>query len=124
MGSSLQEYPQRDGLYRILPDGVAVHNRYEDRIIMLDGLTSELWLRADGKTTLETIARDLAGWRDEPLSLLLRTIPMISVILNSEGILFQQSEPATLPYHLSLPQEDQDVEQMHASMVAAGWLDE
>ncbi|MCB9451688.1 MAG: hypothetical protein H6672_09625 [Anaerolineaceae bacterium] len=124
MASSLQEYPQRDGLYRILPDGIAVHNRYADRIIMLDGLTSEIWLRADGKTTLETIARDLAGWRGESLTLMLRTIPMISVILNSEGIMFQQGEPATLPYHLSLPQEDQDADQMVASMLAAGWLDE
>jgi hypothetical protein len=124
MGSSLQEYPQRDGLYRILPDGVAVHNRYEDRIIVLDGLTSELWLRADGKTTLETIARDLAGWRAESLTLMLRTIPMLAVILNSEGILFQQSKPTALPYHLSLPQEDQNADQMYASLVAAGWLDE
>lgn len=124
MSTSLQQYPQRDGLYRILPDGIAVHNRYEDRIIMLDGLSSELWLRADGKTTLDTIARDIAGWSKESLQLLLRAIPMLSVILNSEGILFQQDTPAELPYHLSLPQEDQDLNQMRESMMAAGWLEE
>jgi hypothetical protein len=122
--SSLDQYPQRDGLYRILPEGIAVHNRYQDRIIMLDALSSELWLRADGKTQLREIGLDIAGMSGVPSEAIMRTLSMLAVILNSEGILYSLDNPATLPYHLTLPQEEQDIEQMWESMAAAGWLDE
>jgi hypothetical protein len=91
---------------------------------MLDAISSELWLRADGKTTLRVIARDMAGWSRHSVSAMLLTIPMLLVILSSEGVMYQLDHPADLPYHLTLPQEDQNAEQMRASMMAAGWLDE
>ncbi len=124
MPSSLDQFPQRDGLYRILPSGVAVHNRYQDRIVMLDGLSSELWLRADGKTNLREIARDIAGMNGEGVSVVARAAAMLAVILNSEGLMYLKDNPAPLPYHLASPQEDQDPEQMRESLAAAGWLDE
>lgn len=124
MASSLDQYPQRDGLYRILPSGVAVHNRYQDRVVMLDALSSELWLRADGKTKLRDIARDIAGMSSEPVSVVSRAAAMLAVILNSEGLMYLKDNPAPLPYHLASPQEDQDPERMHESMAAAGWVDE
>lgn len=122
MTSSLDQYPQRDGLYRVLPDGVAVHNRYQNRIILLDGISGELWLRADGKTTLREIACDIAGWSKLPVANLLVTIPMLLTILNSEGVMFQLDQPVVLPYHLTRPQEDQDAEQMRLSLSDAGWI--
>lgn len=122
--SSLDQYPQRDGLYRILSEGIAVHNRYQDRIVMLDALSSEIWLRADGKTSLRDIALDIAGVSGIPVETMLRTLSMLTVILNSEGVLYALDNPSTLPYHLTLPQEEQDINQMRESMVAAGWLDE
>jgi hypothetical protein len=124
MTSSLDEYPQRDGLYCILTDGIAVYNRYQNRVIVLDGLSSELWLRADGKTSLRTIAQDIAGWTKQPVETLSLTVPMVLTILSSEGLMYQLSHPAPIPYHLSLPQEEQDVERMRESMVEAGWIDE
>lgn len=124
MTSSLDQYPQRDGLYRVLSDGIAVHNRYQDQIVFLDALSSEIWLRADGKTTLRDIARDISGWTRQPVEVLCKTAAMLLTILNSEGVMYQQDKPAELPYHLASPQEDQDVGQMYASMVAAGWLDD
>jgi hypothetical protein len=124
MTSSLHEYPQRDGLYRIMPDGVAVYNRYQDRVILLDALSSELWLRADGNTTLEAIAQDIAGWTRQPLKMLMVAVPMVLTILSSEGLMYQLDHPTSLPYHLSLPQEEQDIERMRESMVEAGWIDE
>lgn len=124
MPSSLDQFPQRDGLYRILPSGVAVHNRYQDRIVMLDGLSSELWLRADGKTNLREIARDIAGMNGEGVSVVARAAAMLAVILNSEGLMYLKDNPAPLPYHLASPQEDQDPEQMRESLATAGWLDE
>lgn len=124
MTSSLDQYPQRDGLYRILPDGVAVHNRYRDQIVFLDAISSEIWLRADGKTTLRDIARDMSGWTRQPVEVMCKTAAMLLTILNSEGVMYQQDNPVELPYHLALPQEDQDVNRMYASMSAAGWLDD
>jgi hypothetical protein len=124
MASSLEQYPQRDGLYRVLPDGIAVHNRYQDRVIMLDAVSSELWLRADGKTTLRDIARDMAGCSGQRVEMLLLTAPMLLTVLSSEGLMYQLDRPAPLPYHIALPQEEQDLDQMRDSMAEAGWLDE
>jgi hypothetical protein len=124
MSSSLDQYPQRDGLYRVLPGGIVVHNRYQDRVVMLDALSSELWLRADGKTQLREIARDMAGMSGEAVSLVSRAAAMLAVILNSEGLMYLKDTPAPLPYHLTSPQEDQDPDRMRESMAAAGWLDE
>lgn len=124
MTSSLDQYPQRDGLYRILPEGVAVHNRYQDHIVILDALSSEVWLQADGKTSLRQIARSIAGWCGYPVESVTHTIAALAVILNSEGLMYPQDSPRELPYHLAFPQEDQDVDQMYESLAAAGWLDE
>lgn len=124
MASSLNQYPQRDGLYRVLPEGVAVYNRYQERIVMLDAMTSEIWLRTDGQTTLREIAHDIAGMNGQPLSVMLRAVGALTVVMNTEGILFMQDNPAHLPYHLSLPQEEQDSDLMRQSMAKSGWLDE
>jgi hypothetical protein len=124
MTSSIDQYPQRDGLYRVLPEGVAVHNRYQNRVVLLDGLSSELWLRADGKTSLRTIAKDIAGRSGQRVELLILTTPMLLTVLSSEGLMYQLDQPTTLPYHLALPQEEQDPNQMRDSMAAAGWLND
>ena len=121
--TTLDQYPQRDGLYRVLPEGVAVHNRYQDQVIVLEALGSEIWLRADGSTSLRNIARDIAGLSGVPVETVYRAAAILVVILNSEGILFSKNEPDALPYHLQFPQEEQDVDRMVASMAAAGWLD-
>lgn len=123
MAATLDQYPQRDALYTVTPAGIIAHNRYEDRTIRLDSLSSEIWLRTDGKTSLRDIVRDIAGQSGAPVDSLLVTASMLVVLLNSEGVLYQSNEPDNLPYHLSLPQEDQDVDQMFQSMVNAGWLD-
>jgi hypothetical protein len=124
MTATLKQFPQRDGLYQLLPEGVAVQNRYQHRVIMLDSLSSEIWLRADGRTSLHEIACDIAGINGMSISAMLRTVSILAVILNSEGILFPSNEPSSLPYHLTLPQEDQDAEQMRESLVTSGWLDQ
>lgn len=123
MASSLDQFPQRDGMYSVLPDGVAVYNRYQKRIMMLDGLTSEFWLRADGTTSLRNIALDMAGYTGQSAEHLLRTLPAVLVVLSSEGLMYQQNNPTPPPYHLALPKEDQDEEQTRQSMNASGWTD-
>lgn len=91
---------------------------------MLDPLSSEIWLRADGTTSLRDIARDIAGLSGISVAAINRTAAMLVVILNSEGVLYSKNHPEALPYHLKLPQEEQDIERMYASMAAAGWLDD
>ena len=61
----LDRFPRRDGLYKILPDAVAVFDRYQHRIVRLDPLGSEIWLRMDGMTSLRDIALDIAGQRGQ-----------------------------------------------------------
>ncbi|MBZ0291545.1 MAG: hypothetical protein K8L99_03165 [Anaerolineae bacterium] len=124
MAPTLDQYPQRDALFTVTAEGVIAHNRYEDRVIRLDALSSEIWLRADGKTSLRDIVYDIAGVANILPKTLLSTAAMLVVLLNSEGVLYQKNHPDALPYHLSLPQEDQDIEQMFESLAAAGWLDE
>ena len=81
--STLDQYPQRDGIYRVLREGVAVQNRYQDRVVMLDPLSSEIWLRADGKTSLREIARDMAGTSAIPVSTMCRIASMLVIVMNS-----------------------------------------
>lgn len=122
MASTLNQYPRRDSLYSVTPEGIAALNRHQNRVVMLDTLGSEVWLRADGLTTLREIARDIAGISGMPVNVLLRTVPILAVVLNSEGLLYLAEQPASLPYHLAAPQEDQDQERMVESMIEAGWI--
>ena len=122
--TTLDQYPQRDGLYRIFARGIAVHNRYQDRVVILDDLSSEIWLRSDGQTTLRQIGHDIAGLSRLPVHAVCRTLAILVVIMNSEGVMFLSNYPDSLPYHLQLPQEEQDDDRTYESMVAAGWLEE
>jgi hypothetical protein len=122
MSSMLDRYPQRDGMYNVLPDSVAVHDRYRNRMVRLDPFASEIWLRIDGITPLRDIASDIAGRSGQPLEPLLRNAAAMTGILIGEGLAFLSLEPEPLPYHLAVPQEDQDPVQAEASMRAAGWF--
>jgi hypothetical protein len=120
--SMLDRYPRRDGLYKILPDAVAVFDRYQKRIVRLDALGSEIWLRIDGLTQLRAIASDIAGQRGEALNDVLRDATAMTGILIGEGLVHLSLEPEPLPYHLALPREEQDPEQTAESMRASGWM--
>ncbi|MEP7289967.1 MAG: PqqD family protein [Chloroflexota bacterium] len=119
--SMLERYPRRDGLYKILPDAVAVFDRYQKRIVRLDALGSEIWLRMDGLTRLQDIAADIAGLRGRPLNDVLRDATAMTGILIGEGLVHLSLAPEPLPYHLALPREEQDPVQAAESMRAAGW---
>jgi hypothetical protein len=119
--SMLDRFPRRDGLYKVLPDAVAVFDRYQKRIVRLDALGSEIWLRIDGITRLRDIASDIAGQRGESLNTVLRDATAMTGILIGEGLVHLSLEPEPLPYHLALPREEQDPEQTAESMRASGW---
>ncbi len=119
--SMLDRFPRRDGLYKVLPDAVAVFDRYQKRIVRLDALGSEIWLRIDGITRLRDIASDIAGQRGESLNTVLRDATAMTGILIGEGLVHLSLEPEPLPYHLALPREEQDPQQTAESMRASGW---
>jgi hypothetical protein len=118
----LDRYPRRDGLYRILPDAVAVNDRYQKRVVRLDPLASEIWLRMDGLTMLRDIAIDIAGQRGSSLTPIQHEVIAITGILIGEGLAHLSLQAEYLPYHLALPQEDQDPVQTAESMLACGWI--
>ena len=118
----LDRFPRRDGLYKILPDVVAVFDRYQHRIVRLDPLGSEIWLRMDGLTRLREIALDIAGQRGQPLNEVLRDATAMTGILIGEGLAHLSLEPEALPYHLAIPREEQDPAQTAESMRASGWI--
>ncbi len=123
MSSMLDRYLRRDGLYNILPQAVAVYDRYQHRVVTLDALGSEIWLRIDGLTTLRDIATDIAGRTGRPLPELLRLSTAMAGILIGEGLIHLSLEAQAQPYHLAVPREDQDPAQTQASMRASGWID-
>jgi hypothetical protein len=120
--SMLDRYPRRDGLYKILPDAVAVYDRYQNRLVRLDALGSEIWLRIDGMTRLREIASDIAGRRGQALNEVLRNATAMTGIMIGEGLVHLSLEPEPLPYHLAFPREEQDPVQTAESLRAAGWL--
>jgi hypothetical protein len=118
----LDRYPRRDGLYRLLPDAVAVIDRYQKRVVRLDSLGSDIWLRMDGLTLLRDIASDIAGQRGQALANTLHEATAMTGILIGEGLAHLSLEPEPLPYHLAIPQEEQDPVQTAESMLACGWM--
>jgi len=119
--SMLDRYPRRDGVYHLLADAVAVHDRYQGRMVKLDPLGSEIWLRIDGITLLGEIALDIAGQSGQPINDVVRNVTAMTGILIGEGLVHLTLEPEAQPYHLTTPYEDQDPVQAEESMRAAGW---
>ena len=117
----LDRYPRRDGIYHVLPDAVAVHDRYQNRVVRLDPLGSEIWLRMDGLTPLRAIALDIAGHGGQPVNDTLRNVMAMTGILIGEGLAHLGLEPEPLPYHLAVPREDQDPMRAAESMRSSGW---
>ncbi len=120
--SVLERYPRRDGVYSLLPDAVLVHDRHQNRVIHLDPLCTALWLRIDGVTTLNDIALDIAGMLDKPFEEIARNAAAMMGMMSAEGLLYLESTPAPLPYHLTMPLDEQDPLRAAESMRAAGWV--
>ena len=119
--SMLDRYPRRAGTFNVLPDAVAVHDRYQNRVVRLDPLGSEIWLRMDGLTPLREIALDIAGHGGQPVNDILRNVMAMTGILIGEGLAHLSLGPEPLPYHLAVPREDQDPMRAAESMRSSGW---
>ena len=81
---------------------VAVHDRYQHRVVQLDALGSEIWLRIDGLTLLRDIALDIAGQSGQPVEAVLRKATAMTGIMIGEGLVHLGLEPEPQPYHLQI----------------------
>ena len=123
MPSTRESYPQRDATFRVINGAVVVNDRYRPRIVALDELGCQIWLRIDGLTTVADIAADIVGQTGEPAAQVeTRTIALTGVLL-SEGLLYLASEPTPQPYHVAISQDHQDPIEAQISMRAAGWVE-
>jgi hypothetical protein len=118
----LERYPRRDGVYSVLPDAVLVHDRHQNRVIHLDPLCTAIWLRIDGLTTLNDIALDIAGQTNAAFEDVARSTAAMVGAMSAEGLLYLETAPAPLPYHLTVPLDEQDPMRAAESMRASGWV--
>ncbi len=122
--SMLDRYPRRDAAYRVIEGEVTVFDRYRRRMVTLDDLGRRIWLRINGMTTVREIAADIARETGRPLEEVeTYTIAMTGIMLG-EGLLFLSDKAEPLPYHVSIPSDEQDPEKARESMLAAGWIEE
>lgn len=118
----LNRFPRRDGVYNLLSDAVLVHDRHRNRVVRLDALASEIWMRIDGLTTLRDIAADIAvRWAKPMGEIALQAVAMLGA-MNGEGLTYVETQPVPLPYHLTMPLDDQDPQHAAASMRECGWI--
>jgi hypothetical protein len=124
MPSLLDSYPRRDATFRLVKGTVVVNDRYRPRIVTLENLGCQIWVRVDGLATVRDIAGDIARQTNQPAARVeAYTVAMTGVLLG-EGLLFLSSEPKPQPYHVAIPQDEQDPNETIASMRAAGWAEQ
>ena len=106
----LEKYPRRDVAYIATASGVTIVDRRQPRVVDLDSLGAHIWLRIDGLNTLCYIADCIAERYNQSVE-------------KSRAMVEQKCrEPAPLPYHVSMPRDQLDRDEMTRSMQQAGWI--
>jgi hypothetical protein len=118
----LDQYPRRDAAYLSTANGVTVVDRREARVIDLDSLAAQVWLGIDGLHTLREIADRIAERFNLPVERTRKTVAAKCNELVNAGFVVMANGPAPLPYHVALPRDQQDRDEMRRSMQEAGWI--
>jgi hypothetical protein len=118
----LDKYPRRDAAYFATANGVTVADRRDARVIDLDSLGAQIWLRIDGLRTLQDIADRIADRYNQPAKAVTAMVEQRCRELVEAGFVTMANEPAPLPYHVSIPRDRQDRDEMKRSMQEAGWI--
>jgi hypothetical protein len=119
----LNKYPRRDAAYIATASGVTVVDRRQPRVVDLDSLGAHIWLGIDGLRTLEEIANRIAERYNQPAERMRAMVEQKCRELVEESFVIIADEPAPLPYHVSIPRDQQDRDEMTCSMREAGWLE-
>ena len=118
----LNQYPRRDVAYIATANGISVLDRRQPRVVDLDSLSAHIWLRIDGLRTVQDIADHIADRYNQPRERVRPLVEQRCIGLVESGFVVMASEPSSLPYHVSLPRDQQDREKMTRSMREAGWI--
>jgi hypothetical protein len=118
----LDKYPRRDVAYIATASGVTVVDRRQPRVVDLDSLGAHIWLRIDGLNTLSYIADCIAERYNQSAEKLRGMVEQKCSELVDAGFVIMSDEPAPLPYHVSMPRDQLDRDEMTRSMQQAGWI--
>ncbi|GAB4535996.1 MAG: hypothetical protein Kow0063_20950 [Anaerolineae bacterium] len=118
----LDKYPRRDVAYIATANGVTVVDRRQPRVVDLDSLGARIWLSIDGMVTLGEIADRIAERYNQPVEVTRSMVEGKCRELVEAGFVILADEPKPLPYHVSMPRDQQDRNKMTRSMQEAGWI--
>ena len=118
----LDKYPRRDVTYISTASGVTVVDRRQARVVDLESLSAYIWLGIDGMRTLEEIIGRIAERYHQPVEHIRTMVERTCWELVEEGFVTMADEPGPLPYHVSMPRDQQDRDEMTRSMQEAGWI--
>jgi hypothetical protein len=118
----LDKYPRRDVAYIATASGVTVVDRRQPRVVDLDSLSAHIWLRIDGATSLGDIANSIAERYNQSPEKIRPAVEQKCGELVEAGFVIMAAEPAPLPYHVSMPRDQLDRDEMTRSMREAGWI--
>jgi hypothetical protein len=116
------QYPRRDVAYIATASGVTVVDRRQARVVDLDSLSALIWLGIDGLHTLAEIADQIAERYNQPVRGIQTMVEQKCRKLVEEGFVIMANAPTPLPYHVSMPRDQQDRDEMTRSMREAGWI--
>ena len=118
----LDKYPRRDVAYIATASGVTLVDRREPRVVDLDSLGAHIWLRIDGVSSLDDIADSIAErYNQSPEKTRAAVEPKCRELVEA-GFVIMAAEPTPLPYHVSMPRDQLDRDEMTRSMREAGWI--
>lgn len=118
----LDKYPRREVAYIATASGVTVVDRRQARVVDLESLAAYIWLGIDGLRSLREIADRIAERYNQPVEQVQTMVVQKCRELAEEGFVVLVDEPAPLPYHVSMPRDQQDRDEMIRSMQEAGWI--
>jgi len=118
----LELYPRRDVAYIATASGITVVDRRQPRVVDLDSLSAHIWLGIDGLSTLGDIAGRIAERYNQSVESVQAMVEQKCQELVESGFVILAREAAPLPYHVSMPRDQQDRDEMTRSMQEAGWI--
>ena len=118
----LNRYPRRDVAYIATASGVTVVDCRQPRVVDLDSLGAHIWLRIDGVSSLGDIANSIAERYNQSPEKTRTAVDQKCRELVEAGFVMMAAEPAPLPYHVSMPRDQLDRDEMARSMREAGWI--
>jgi Coenzyme PQQ synthesis protein D (PqqD) len=117
------KYLIRCAQFDMIKQQLVVTDPNSPRVITMDPWHQIVFLAADGQVTVSKLISELSnGYKDGPPPDLQNTVQSVVEELVSEGIINLSKSPTDLPYYLSLPVSQQDLEKARQLMIDDGFI--